>query len=249
MRRISQRAPRRRRRKGGGKPKLPKHKKNKKNTYSDDEDADDEDKSKRGKKDQKNKKKKKKGDPDPPNDPDKDDGDKGKKDKKEKKDNQRKKSPSPPPSSSQSSSSESSLSSSTSDSSDSSSGSDSSSERTIKGKKEAEKIASVSWPTVSQIEEFTIKVAKGLVQASPYGDDNEIKWLLKVLDPKSTFKSLADSGRARFRTLDNKLASMLGALVEQNCPKLMYRIKIKERALVNKKWETVEMSSDHVVDS
>ena len=60
------------------------------------------------------------------------------------------------------------------DSDDTSSVSSSSSDEPVRGKKEAEKIASVLWPTVSQVEDFTIKIAKALVQASAYGDEKDI---------------------------------------------------------------------------
>ena len=105
--------------------------------------------------------------PNPPDDSDDDSDARGRNDNKGKHDKKRRRSPSSSPSSSSSSSDD-----------DSSSNSISGDDQVIKGKKEADKLTSVFWPTVSQVEESTIHVAKMVRDASAYGDQKDITWLL-----------------------------------------------------------------------
>ena len=107
-------------------------------------------------------------------------------------------------------------------------------EISLKGKREADKIPSVFWPTAGTVDEFQIKLAKVLVTASLYSDQKEVAWVNEVVQDGKGIDDFQSSGGARFESLDLKLMYMLTSLIENNCTRLHQRVKTKEQALITK---------------
>jgi hypothetical protein len=84
-------------------------------------------------------------------------------------------------------------------------------------KPESEKISLPPVPSITSLRSWRQEVGKLLVAASPRNDTREIKWLHEVLQDGQTFAALADSGEARFHSLDLRLSAALSNCI-RNAP-------------------------------
>ena len=71
-------------------------------------------------------------------------------------------------------------------------------------------------PTVTNVNEWKIAVASALLQASAYGDKEEIEWFAMCTNPNVCFEDLGNSGGERFCGLDSKLGHAISAIASQN---------------------------------
>ena len=86
--------------------------------------------------------------------------------------------------------------------------------------------------SVAQLDMWLITVSNNLVNAGGREDRAEIPWV-KAAKTK-TYDELANSGEARFKTLDAKLKVALMATIKADCPILHSKLQTLEREAFNK---------------
>ena len=94
---------------------------------------------------------------------------------------------------------------------------------------EADKVVVPKFPTVAQLDMWLITVSNNLVNAGGRTDRAEIAWVKAASDRSKTYDQLADSGEARFTTLDSKLKVALMPTIKADCPILHAKLNTLER--------------------
>ena len=71
-------------------------------------------------------------------------------------------------------------------------------------------------PTVTKLNDWKIRVALALVQASGYGDQKEVQWFQKFNDASRWFETFENYGGPRFAALDGKLGHAIQSVAVTN---------------------------------
>ena len=71
-------------------------------------------------------------------------------------------------------------------------------------------------PNVANLNDWNIRVAFVLVQASGYGGQKEVQWFQECKDASRSLESFENSGGRRFAALDDKLAHATQSVADTN---------------------------------
>eukprot|EP00972_Heterocapsa_arctica_P104674 15427946-Heterocapsa_arctica.AAC.1 len=100
--------------------------------------------------------------------------------------------------------------------------------------KEKDEVPVPSFPSGPGITQWRMNVAKNLANVSGRYDQKEINWFVNEgFGPGISFESLADSGAARFRSLDMKLSCALGKIVKNANNALTIDLATIEETLID----------------
>ena len=100
--------------------------------------------------------------------------------------------------------------------------------------KEQDKVLAPKFPTISNLRQWHVQLARNLMVASGRTDGAEVEWLNEVLKDGSKFEDFYSSGAARFATLDIKLHAALTAVVKEGCRTLAAKLSSMEDAVMTK---------------
>ena len=99
----------------------------------------------------------------------------------------------------------------------------------VKKGKEAESLKVPAFPTMANLVNWRIQIGETLCAASAYDDTAEIFWFNEAGRDTATFESLADSGGARFRSLDLKLAAAMNTMLRSASNEFNIEVTLKKQ--------------------